>query len=317
MDRITVMRSFVCVAHSNSFVEAARALGISGSLVSRHVAELEKQVGIRLANRTARSVTMTDAGAKYAGFAARILEEMDEEDAALRGMRDKPEGPLSIICPKWIGNLDVGDAIAAFAVRYPKIQIRFEVGGMSDRPHEFLERGYDIAFHTKQVRDSGVMIKKFADLEFVICAAPSYVESAAALDTLGDLLNHDCLVHTNYPIWHLREQGRMVSVKLTDPAYISNSYLTLQKVALAGRGVAMLPIGPMAGELGDGRLVKVLPGIDVPSRSLYAIYAPGRHTLARVRLFLEFISDWFRHHPVQHPEAITQADVEDTLTATV
>ncbi len=318
MDRITVMRSFVGVAHSNSFIEAARALGISGSLVSRHIAELERQVGIRLVNRTARNVTLTEAGGRYAEFAARILDEMDDEDSALRGMRDKPEGALSVISPKWIGSLDLGDAIAAFAVKYPKIQIRFEVGGMSDRPHEFLDRGYDIAFHTKQVRDSGLLIKKVADLEFLVCAAPSYIAAAGSPATPSELMQYDCLLHSNYPIWRLQENGSIVNLKVSDPAFISNSYLTLQKAVVAGRGISMLPVPSVLKELRDGELIPVLDAFAVPPRSLYAIYAPGRYTLTRVRLLLDFVAEWFREHPIERPSplmSLTVEDFQDTVDA--
>ena len=164
MDRLTLMRSFVGVTKSRSFSQAARALGISGSLVSRHVAELERDLGVRLVNRTARTVSLTEAGTRYADFAARIIDEIDREEESLRGLRDKPEGPLAIISPKWIGSNDVGDAIVAFSTRYPKIRIRFEVGGMSERAYDFLDQGFDVAFHTRHVRDSNLLLRKIADL---------------------------------------------------------------------------------------------------------------------------------------------------------
>lgn len=114
MDRLLLMHSFVTVAQVGSFNGAAK-LGSSGSLVSRHVAELERQVGVRLVNRTARSVSLTEPGQRYADFAARILEEIEAEDAGIAQLHDRAEGTLSIICPKWIGSLDLGDAIAAFS----------------------------------------------------------------------------------------------------------------------------------------------------------------------------------------------------------
>jgi DNA-binding transcriptional LysR family regulator len=298
LDRITIMRSFVSVAHADTFTKAARSLGISGSLVSRHVAELERQLGIRLVNRTARSVSLTEAGVRYSEFADRILRQIEEEDAALLGLRNRPEGTLSIICPKWIGNLNVGDAIAAFAVKYPKIVVRFEIGGLSDRTHEFLNQGYDIAFHTRQVRDSGLMLKKVANLKFLLCASPRYLQASGEPADTDELLEHDCLVHSNYPIWNVRQGGRDLHLKVTRAVYISNSYLTLQKAAVAGRGVTMLPVGPAAEDLAAGRLVRILPKVEVPDRTLYAIYAPGNHTLARVRLFLDFVAEWFRLNPM-------------------
>ena len=294
MDRLTIMRSFVGVTKSRSFSQAARTLGISGSLVSRHVAELERSLGVRLVNRTARTISLTEAGTRYAEFAARIIDEIDREDAQLRSLRDKPEGSLAIISPKWIGSNDVGDAIVAFSAHYPKIHIRFEVGGMSERSYEFLDRGFDVAFHTRHVRDCNLMLRKIADLEFALCAAPLYLHRAGTPAEVGELGDHDCLLNTNDPIWHLRRAGHEVHLKISDPVYSSNSYQTLRKAALAGRGIGVLPIRLVQPDLTEGSLVNVLPGCEVPDRPLYALYAPGGQTLARVQLFLDFVTDWFR-----------------------
>jgi DNA-binding transcriptional LysR family regulator len=294
MDQLTVMRSFVGVTKSRSFSQAARTLGISGSLVSRHVAELERSLGVHLVNRTARTISLTEAGARYAEFATRIVDEIDREEAQLRGLRDKPEGALSIISPKWIGSNDVGDAIVAFAARYPKIHIRFEVGGMSERSYEFLDQGFDVAFHTRHVRDCNLMLRKIADLTFSLCAAPSYLHRAGQPVSAAELSDHDCLVNTNDPIWHLNQDGNELHLKISDPVYSSNSYVTLRKAAIAGRGVAVLPIRLVGDELADGTLVSVLPDCEVPDRPLYALHSPGTQTTARVRLFLDFVADWFR-----------------------
>jgi DNA-binding transcriptional LysR family regulator len=307
VDRITVMRSFVGVAEERSFSHAARRLGISGSLVSRHVAELEKQLGIRLVNRTARAVSLTDAGTRYQDFAARIIGELDAEDVAIRGLRDKPEGPLAVICPKWIGNLDLGEAIADFSVDYPRIQVRFEVGGMSDKTFDFLDRGYDVAFHTKELRDSSVLLKKIADLHFLLCASPGYVERAGRLEEPADLAEHDCLAHINDPIWYLRRDGRESHVKIPHPAYSSNSYLTLRKAAVRGRGVALMPVRTVMSDVTDGSLQQVLPDYEGPARSLYAIHSPGTHTLRKVRLFLDYVANWFTEHPMAAPPVLADA----------
>jgi DNA-binding transcriptional LysR family regulator len=305
MDRLTVMRSFVGVTKSHSFSQAARALGISGSLVSRHVAELERDLGVRLVNRTARKVSLTEAGGRYADFASRIIDEIDREEEMLRGLRHKAEGQLAIISPKWIGNNDVADAIVAFSMRYPKIRIRFEVGGMSERAYDFLDQGFDVAFHTRHVRDSNLMLKKIADLKFALCASPLYVHRAGSPAQVTDLSEHECLLNTNDPIWHLRHAGHDVHLKISDPVYSSNSYLTLRKAALAGRGIGLLPVRLVSSEFADGSLVEVIPSCQVPDRPLYALYSPGGQTPARVRLFLEFVTDWFRRRAAdpQAPQA--------------
>jgi DNA-binding transcriptional LysR family regulator len=294
MDQLTIMRSFVGVTKSRSFSQAARQLGISGSLVSRHVAELERALGVHLVNRTARTISLTEAGNRYAEFATRIIDEIDREETQLRGMRDKPEGQLAVISPKWIGSNDVGDAIVAFSVKYPKIHIRFEVGGMSERSYEFLDQGFDVAFHTRHVRDCNLMLRKIADLKFALCAAPAYLHRAGQPDQVNDLTEHDCLANTNDPIWHLAQDGHDVHLKISEPVYSSNSYVTLRKAAIAGRGIGLLPMRLVSDDIADGTLVDVIPGTDVPVRPLYALHSPGTQTTARVRLFLDFVSEWFR-----------------------
>jgi DNA-binding transcriptional LysR family regulator len=303
MDRLTLMRSFVGVTKSRSFSQAARGLGISGSLVSRHVAELERDLGVRLVNRTARTVSLTEAGGRYAEFAARIIDEIDREEETLRGLRHKAEGSLAIISPKWIGSNDVGDAIVAFSTRYPKIHIRFEVGGMSERTYDFLDQGFDVSFHTRHVRDSNLLLKKIADLKFTLCASPAYLHRAGEPGQLADLNEHDCLVNTNDPIWHLQHAGHDVHLKVNDPVYSSNSYQTLAKAARAGRGIGLLPVRLVAAELEDGSLLDVIPGCVVPDRPLYALHSPGGQTLARVKLFLDFVTDWFRGQPAAQTPA--------------
>ncbi|KAA9158713.1 LysR family transcriptional regulator [Amycolatopsis acidicola] len=298
MDRITVMRSFVAVGEHGSFSRAARGLGISGSLVSRHIAELEKQLGVRLVNRTARAVTLSSVGRRYYDFSRRIIEEIDHEDEALRGVFDKAEGPLAVICPKWIGNLDLGEAIADFAVDHPKIHVRFEVGGMSDRTFDFLDKGYDIAFHTRDLRDSTLLVRKIADIDFVLCAAPSYLKEADALADPAAIAEHDCLVHINDPVWHLRRDGEETRLKILSTVYSSNSYLTLRKAAVRGRGLALMPKRTVMADLDNGDLERVLPAYDGPARSLYAVHSPGSHTMRKVRLFLDYITVWFRRHPL-------------------
>ena len=298
MDRILVMRSFVTVAKVGSFSGAAKQLGTSGSLISRHVADLEKQLGVRLVNRTARSVSLTEPGMRYSEFANRILDEIDDEDTKIAQLHDRPEGPLSIICPKWIGSLDLGDAIAAFSVAHPKIAVRFELGGMSDRTYDFLDSGFDIAFHTRDLRDSSVRLKRVASLPFVLCASERYVERRGLLKDPNDLSEHDCLVHSNDPVWRIGHGHESTLHKIRNVAFSSNSYIALQKAAVHGRGIALLPVRPAYDDLMNGTLKVLLPELPIPSRSLYAIYGPAAQAPRKVEVFLSFLTEWFSANPI-------------------
>ncbi|MFE2427928.1 LysR family transcriptional regulator [Streptomyces sp. NPDC059373] len=298
MDRLLLMRSFVTVAGNGSFSGAAKVLNSSGSLVSRHVAELERQIGVRLVNRTARSVSLTEPGLRYAEFAARILEEIEAEDSNIAQRHDRPEGSLNIICPKWIGSLDLGDAIAAFSVTHPKILVRFELGGMSDRTYEFLDSGFDIAFHTRDLRDSSVRLKKIASLPFVLCASKEYVDKHGPLGHPNDLAAHDCLVHVNDPVWRIGHGHASTLHKIRNIAFSSNSYIALQKAAVHGRGIGLLPQRPAYDDLVSGALQVLLPELAVPDRPLFAIYGPGQDTPRKVSVFLEFLTAWFSQNPI-------------------
>jgi DNA-binding transcriptional LysR family regulator len=292
------MKSFVAVVRLESFAGAARSLSISRALVSRHIADLEKQVGIRLVNRTTRSVNLTEAGKRYLEFAQRILTEIAHEDAAMVGLRENAEGELAVVSPKWIGSLDLGDAVAAFAAEHPKIHVRLELGGLSERTYNFIEEGYDIAFHTKYLRDSSIMVKKIAPLQYILCAAPSYLESHGLPSTPLDLANHDSLIHVNDPVWHFAGASKKVVFKSHRIVFSSNTYLVLQKAAIRGMGIALLPMRSVYHEIQDGSLVPVLSHYAVPDRPLYAAYAPSRPLIRKVRVFVDFIAEWFRAHPI-------------------
>lgn len=318
MDRLLVMRSFVTVANAGSLSGAAKELGTSGSLISRHVADLEKQIGVRLLNRTARSVSLTEPGYRYSEFARRILAEIDDEDQVIAQLRDRPEGQLSVICPKWIGSLDLGDAIAEFAVAHPRINVRFELGGMSDRTYDFLDSGFDVAFHTRDLRDSSVRLKRVAGLPFVLCASPKYVAEHGNLTHPNELADRDCLVHHNDPVWRIGHGKDSTLHKVRRIAFQSNSYIALQKAAVHGRGIALLPQRSAYDHFLAGRLVRLLPELPVPDRSLYAIYSPDQQTPRKVKVFLEFLGQWFQKNPISAlpSVAVPGADAKPKLAAT-
>jgi DNA-binding transcriptional LysR family regulator len=258
---------------------------------------LEKQIGVRLLNRTTRSVSLTEPGARYLEACKRILGEIADQDALMSGMRDSAAGDLSVISPKWVGSLDLGDAIASFAVEHPLIRVRLELGGLSERSYAFVKDGYDIAFHTQNPGGSSVMVKKIASLHFVLCAAPGYLARKGRADSPTDLTQHDCLVHLSDPVWHFMRGQARHSYKPQQIVFSSNTYLVLQKAAIRGMGLAMLPFRSIYPQVKAGHLQVVLPHFPTPERPLYAVYAPGRQVIRKVSIFVDFIAEWFNQHP--------------------
>jgi DNA-binding transcriptional LysR family regulator len=183
-------------------------------------------------------------------------------------------------------------------VVHPKITVRFELGGMSDRTYDFLDSGFDVAFHTRDLRDSAVRLKRVASLPFVLCAAPEYLKRHGTLEHVNELSEHDCLVHTNDPVWRIGHGHASTLHKIRRVAFLSNSYIALQKAAVHGRGIALLPQRPVYDNLVDGSLVELLPETPVPDRSLYAIFSPGERRPRKVQVFLDFLVGWFDKNPI-------------------
>ena len=294
MDRLVVMRTFAMVARSTSFSQAATELGISPSLVSRHVADLESQVGVRLVNRTSRSVHLTAAGAEYALFAERILQEIEDADTQLSRSQGAADGTLSVISPKWIGLMDLGTAIAEFIEQHPRVRFRFELGGISDRPYDFLDRGFDVAFHARDPRDSRVKVRRITELPFALAASADYIARRGMPEDIAALASHDLIAHSSDTSWKLGDGMPASAFKVIDPVVTTNAYLVIEQLVEAGRGIGLIPRVSARRAIASGRVVEVLPHLPPQPRSLYAVHAPGSQTPERVKVFLDFMTAWFR-----------------------
>ena len=293
MDRLVVMRTFAMVARSTNFSNAAAVLDISPSLVSRHVADLESQLGVRLVHRTPRSVTLTPAGTEYAEFVDRILREIDEADERIAQTKSSTEGRISVISPKWLGS-DLGAALGAFMAANPKMTLRLELGGVSDRAYDFIDRGFDVAFHARDPRDSRVRVRRITELPFSLIASADYLAEHGEPTTPAELSAHRLLVHTNDASWTFGSGDEQVTYRPQNPHLSTNAYLIIEQLVEDGRGIGLVPRRSMDRALASGRVVEVLPHLRPQSRSLYAVHGPGGQTPERVKIFLDFVTDWFR-----------------------
>ena len=214
------MQSFVEVIKLGSFSEAAKILGLSRALISRHVTDLEKHLGVRLLTRTTRRITLTEAGAEHFNFCQRIIKEIEAQDTSLKRLQREPAGSLKILAPKSLTTLALGDAIASFAAAYPHLHISLMLDDLSFRSYDFIERGFDVAVHTTPVRESSLVARKIANLRWLLCASPKYLVQHGEPRRPRDLTRHQCLVHVNSDpsdrVWRLRDATGLASVKSRD-----------------------------------------------------------------------------------------------------
>jgi DNA-binding transcriptional LysR family regulator len=277
---------------------AAQTLGISRPLVSRHLAVIEEQLGVELIKRTTRAIHVTPVGRKHFHFCEKVLKDLKVEEGSIVSIYQAAEGSLRVISPKWIGSLDIADAVAIFAQQQPKIRVELHLGGLSVRTYDFLAHGFDVALQTKEIPDSSVLAKKVASLKFAVCASPSYLAAHGEPATLADLKSHSCLIQMNEPAWHFGSGRRIKTVKVA-ANFAANSFRVLHHGAVSGIGIALLPRRIAAAELKSGELVEILRDVPVPDRPLFAVFAPGERAPRKIREFVDFLTHWFVEHPMQ------------------
>ena len=153
MDRFRTMESFVRVVRAGSFTIAGNQLGLSRALVSRHVGDLERRLGVRLLNRSTRSVNLTDEGRAYLAFCDKVFADIEQGERQVARAPEEATGTLRVVAPKSFGSLHLADAVVAFAAAQPKLNVSRSLEDVSfRRPYEFVERGLDLALRSAAVR---------------------------------------------------------------------------------------------------------------------------------------------------------------------
>lgn len=296
MDRMSAMQAFVEAVKQRSLGGAAQHLGISRTLVSRHIQALEDELGVRLMNRTTRSLSLTEAGQSYYHFCDDILTRVEEMDRQVSSEAAEARGEISLLAPKWL-QTSTTHLLSAFAKQYPEIRPRLVLGGVAQTAYGFLEQGCDIALHTRPIPDSRIVARRIADIPYCLCASPAYLESAVALNHPTDIAGHSALVHFAYHTWQFEQSGREERFQPT-PAFSTNTFSALRDAAIDGLGLSLLPVPLIRNDLVAGRLRAILPEWVPFGQTLYVAIAPGSGVPAKVSLLMHFVVEWFAAHPL-------------------
>jgi DNA-binding transcriptional LysR family regulator len=275
---------------------AARELGISPALVSRRLAALENRLGVRLVNRTTRSLNLTVEGARYYDVCTRVLAEIEEADAEVSVGRVEPQGALKVALPASFGHQHVAPLVPQFASRYPKVQLALS---LSDRTVNIMDEGFDIAVCIADLQDSSLAARRLAPNRRVVCASPAYLEAHGVPHTPEELARHNCLVTGDFTgNWEYKTpDGRPGSVRVAG-RYCCDNWEVLREWALAGLGIALKSTWDVHRQLEDGSLVPLLPGYAFHSDvAIYAVYPHRRFLPAKTRVFIEFLAESFGPEP--------------------
>ena len=295
-DALNEMAVFARVVATGSLSAAARELSLSPAMISRRLAALESRLGVRLVNRTTRSLHLTDEGASYYESCARVLAEIAQADAAVSAGRQEPQGSLRVALPASFGNQHVAPLIPQFAARYPAVQV---VLSLSDRNVNLIEEGFDLAVRIADLEDSSLAARKLAPNRRVVCATPDYLRRHGTPRAPQDLAQHNCLLATDFTgSWEYKDPaGTPGEVRVTG-RYVCDNWEVLREWALAGMGIALKSTWDVRRHLEDGSLVSLLPGYSFHSDvAIYAVYPHRRHLPAKTRAFIEFLADSFGPEP--------------------
>ena len=282
------MAIFARVVETRSFSAAARDLGMSKSLVSKRVTQLEHSVGARLLNRTTRNMSLTEAGAAFYDHCARIVSELEEAKLAVGRLHSEPRGVLRISASVAFGTLHIAPALPEFLLLYPELKIDMAI---TDRVVDLAEEGYDVAVRIAKEPAPNLVARRLAAVNRQICATPQYFARHGVPQTPKDLERHNCLTYTYFnpqDPWRLRGPEGDISVRASGNLRVNDDE-ALSQAVLGGLGIALLPTFIVGKDLQSGKLRSVLSDYVLLERHIYAVYLPNRQLSAKVRTFIDYM----------------------------
>lgn len=294
MDRIDAMTAFVAVADLQGFAPAARRLGLSASAVTRLVAALEERLGARLLQRTTRSVTLTDVGARYLERARRILADLEEADDTVQAEQAQPRGRLVVSAPVGFGRLHVTPLMSAFLQRYGDVAGELR---LNDRMVNLVEEGVDLAVRVGHLADSSLMARQVGDMPRVVVASPAYLERRGIPKEPEDIAGHDTIqfgAPAAAPEWRFLRDGAEVRVTHA-PRFTCNIADAAIWHAVQGGGLTRVLAYQAAEALAAGKLKPVLADFAPPAVPIHLLYPTSRLLSAKVRAFIDLAietTDW-------------------------
>ncbi|WP_293766763.1 LysR family transcriptional regulator [uncultured Aquitalea sp.] len=293
MDRFSEIRAFVTVAEQGSFAAASDRLDLSRAMVTKLVSALEARLGVRLMHRTTRRLSLTEAGETYLAQAGTLLAELDDLDAQLSMCSSRPSGRLRVTAPVSFGMRFLGKAMAGFARQYPEIEVELS---LNDRRVDLVEEGFDLAIRVSNLTDSSLIARPLAKVRDFLCASPDYLLRHGTPAHPDDLAAHDCLIYTltSQPLlWEYKgADGVEGRVKVKGSLRANNGDI-LTDAAIHGMGITRQPEFLVGEALEEGRLIRVLPDYHWICLDVSAVYPVRRHVPGKVRVFVDYLTQFF------------------------
>jgi DNA-binding transcriptional LysR family regulator len=298
MDSLALIRTFREVAHRGSFSDAAKALGTSKANASKYVAALEEVFGVRLLNRSTRSVSLTDAGSLLLERSEPLLDMVNSTREEMLSMAAQPSGRLRMSVVSSVGDGEFTELLAAFAKKHPKVHLSVEY---TNRRVDLVEEAVDLAIRVGRMTDSDLIVRKLRPIRFALAASPAYWEAHGKPSTPQNLANHNCLIYTQdnsnrsgHSQWLFENApGKVYPVNVRGN-FDATDGRAHRLFALAGQGITYLPRTIVEADIDSGALECVLDEHLPSDIWLMAVYTQRRHNSAALRTLLDFLQSQLR-----------------------
>jgi len=282
---------FVQIVDKGSLTAAASASGKSPTMVGNHLHALEQRLGMSLVNRTTRRQNLTDFGKLYYQRCLEILRLVAEADAHALANHLVPRGKLRITAPVSFGAEGLMPSLGDYTARYPEVELDL---ALYDRTVDLIEEGFEAAIRIGSLPDSGLIARPLIPYRMMICASPDYIARRGEPRRPEDLADHHCIAfrYSAGSAWRMTNDEGTTSVQVAGAIQVNNGQ-AVRVAALNGLGVIMQPEILLAQDVLAGRLVRLLPDYELPSRPMHIIYLRDQHMSPKLRSFVDFVIERF------------------------
>ena len=277
------LRSFVEVADAGGVSQAARRLGVAKSIISRRLFRLESELGVQLLSRTTRGAVLTEAGATFRDYAAKVCADLDIAKETILPQGEL-RGRLRVSAPLTFGPTHFAPVLAEMARRHPKLTIHT---CYTDRFVDLVAEGFDCGIRVGYLQDSNLIARRIGPVYGRLVASPDYIKVHGAPQTPDDLLQHEALMQGTES-WSFVDGERTITVR-PQGRFKADNGTALVAAAVAGIGVAWLPDHFTKPHIDAGALVEIMPHFPVPPGGVYLLRPPGQHPARKIRVLAELL----------------------------
>ncbi len=285
------LRLFVRIASTYNISQAGQDLGLSAAVASAHINKLETSLGIRLIHRTTRKVSLTEEGIVFLPHAEEVLARVDAAKASIGVGSTSPSGTLRITASASFGRMHLVPALTGFLEQYPDLNVDCR---LSDTILDMVEGGFDIAIRNAELKDSGLIARKLAADNRIICASPDYIKKYGAPKTPQDLMKHQIINLSGIDHWSFKTPTGIVNVK-TQCRFKADNGEAIRDACANGLGLTISSVWCVYQHLARGELVPVLEDFPLHTEvGIWAVYPGSRLIAPKVRAFIDYFTDYFR-----------------------